>query len=300
MQNQALHSICPSAARVRLPRGVPVMGGGMKTGEQSRSAFYLYLRRIKPLRFIYRSLIRRLARCSRKIGFFQALNLIFRAWFAHSEFQISVPGIANPIWIRPHTSDIDVFEQIFIDEAYDLPFTIPARLILDLGANVGYASVYFANRYPDARIVAVEPERTNFQVLARNTEPYPNVITIEAAIWPRAEQLAVDNSGPAWGFQVTANGTGGMPSVSGITIDDVLKQWGGGAPVDLLKIDIEGAEKELFSAPSDSWLARTRLIIIELHDRMVAGCEQALEQATNGYRFLKMIKGEDTILVRND
>jgi FkbM family methyltransferase len=136
--------------------------------------------------------------------------------------------------------------------------------------------------------------------LAKNTKPYPNVIPIEAAIWPRAEQLAVDNSGPAWGFQVTANGTAGMPSVYGITIDDVLKQWGGGAPVDLLKIDIEGAEKELVSSPSDSWLARTRLIVIELHDRMVPGCEQALERATNGFRFLKMIKGEDTILVRND
>ena len=91
-----------------------------------------------------------------------------------------------------------------------------------------------------------------------------------------------------------------MPSVNGITIDDVLARWGNGTSVDLLKIDIEGAEKELFSAPSDSWLARTRLIIIELHDRMVAGCEQALEEATNGYLFLKMIKGEDTILVRNN
>jgi FkbM family methyltransferase len=286
----------------------------MKTDEESKSTLYFYLRGIKPLRsvvrfvqfFIYRSLhidlyqIWVLPRCSRKIGFFQALRLIFRAWFGRSEFQISVPGIAHPVWIRPRTSDVDVFDHIFIGEAYDLPFAIRARLILDLGANVGYASVYFAKRCPDARIVAVEPEHSNFQALAKNTEPYSNVITIEAAIWPRAEQLAVDNSGSEQGFQVTAKGTARMPSVNGITIDDVLKRWGGGAPVDLLKIDIEGAEKELFSAPCDSWLARTRMIAIELHDRMLPGCEQALEQATRNYRFLKMTKGEDTILVRND
>jgi FkbM family methyltransferase len=280
----------------------------MKTDEQSKSTLRLYLRKLKPLRsavifvrfFIYGSLIRRLPQYSRKIGFYQALHLIFGAWFGRSEFQINVPGIAHPVWIRPHTSDVDVFDQIFIGEAYDLPFAIPAGLILDLGANVGYASVYFAKRYPDARIVAVEPETSNFQALARNTEPYSNVIAVEAAIWPRAEQLAVDKSGPAWAFQVTAKGTAGMPSVNGITIDDVLARWGNGTSVDLLKIDIEGAEKELFSAPCDSWLARTRIIVIELHDRTVPGCEQALERTTRNYRFLKMIKGENTILVRND
>lgn len=280
----------------------------MTTDKQSRSALWLYLRLIKPLRsavifvrfFLYRTLIQRVPNYSRKLGVSQALRLVFRSWFGRSEFQVSVPGIAHPVWVRPGTSDVDVFDQIFISEAYNLPFTIPAGLILDLGANVGYASVYLAKRYPNARIVAVEPDPSNFRALVRNTEPYPNVIAMEAAIWPRAEQVAVDNSGPAWAHQVTTKGTAGMPSVDGITIDDVLARWGGGAPIDLLKIDIEGAEKELFSVPCDSWLARTRIMVIELHDHMIPGCEQALERATRNFRFLKMIKGEDTILVRNE
>jgi FkbM family methyltransferase len=245
-------------------------------------------------------LIRRLHKYPGKIGLRQTIHLILAQWLSWKEFQIIVEGIAHPLWIRPRTSDIDVFDQIFISEMYALPFTVPARLVLDLGANVGYASVYFANRYPDARIVAVEPEPLNFLVLTRNTRPYPNVIAIEAAIWPKAQQLALDDSGSAWSFRVTANGTEGMPSVNGITIDDVLTGWGEGAPVDLLKIDIEGSEKELFSAPCDSWLARTRIIVIELHDRTVPGCELALDRATCSYRFLKMVTAEDTILVRND
>ncbi|MGH7781712.1 MAG: FkbM family methyltransferase [Candidatus Binataceae bacterium] len=48
---------------------------------------------------------------------------------------------------------------------------------------------------------------------------------------------------------MTVNGSSGRPSVKGITIDEILARWGGGAPIDLLKIDIEGAEKEVFSAP---------------------------------------------------
>jgi len=282
---------------------------GMKSEEQPRqSPLGLYLRRIKPLRaavifvrvFIYRSLIRRLPKYSYKFGFFQALRLIFMGRFGHNEFQFGVPGIPHPVWIRPRTSDIDVLDQVFVGEAYDLPFTIPAQLILDVGANVGYASIYFAKRYPNARIVAVEPEPSNFRALAKNTKPYPNVITMEAAIWPKAAKLNVNNSGPAWTCQVTTEATAGMPSVNGITIDDVLAQCAGRAAVDLLKIDIEGAEKELFSAPCDSWLERTRIIVIELHDRMVPGCQHALELATRRYRFLKMVKGEDTILVRNE
>lgn len=272
----------------------------MKTDEHSISRFDLYRRATDLPRLVYRHLIRPLLKYPRKLGYRQTAHLIFDQWFARSEFQITVQGIAHPLWIRPRTSDLRVFDQIFIAENYHLPFAVPAQLILDLGANVGYASVYFARHYPDARIIAVEPESSNFRVLARNIEPYPNVIAIEAAIWPRAEQLAVDKSGPEWGFRVTANGTSEMPSVKGITIDEVLARWSGGAPVDLLKIDIEGAEKELFSAPCDSWLARTRLIVIELHDQMVPGCEKALERITRSYRFLTMTNGEDTILVRND
>ncbi len=272
----------------------------MKMDERSKSRTGLFQLGIKPLRFVYRHLIRQLIKYPRKLGYAQTFHLILAPWFGRSEFQIAVPGLAHPLWIRPRTSDVHAFDQIFINESYHLPFAVPARLILDLGANVGYASVYFATHYPEARIVAVEPEASNFRTMVRNTAPYPNVIAIEAAIWPRAEPLAIDKSGPEWGFRVSANGATGMPSVNGVTIDDILARWSEGAPVDLLKIDIEGAEKELFSVPCDSWLGRTRLMVIELHDWMIPGCEPALERATRGYRFLTMVKGEDTILVRND
>jgi hypothetical protein len=91
-----------------------------------------------------------------------------------------------------------------------------------------------------------------------------------------------------------------MPSVNGVTIDDLLARWGGVSKIDLLKIDIEGAEKELFSVPCDSWLTRMRIMVIELHDHMIPGCEQALERVTRNRRFLKMIKDENTILISNE
>ena len=266
------------------------------------SAVYRFCRTIKPLRFLYRLIILQLLRYPRKIGVTQAIRLILGQWLGWAEFSIAVPGTTYPVWVRPRTSDIAVFNQIFIGEAYDLPFVIPAKLIFDLGANVGYASVYFAHRYPDARIVAVEPEARNFKALVKNTRPYPNIVTLEAAGPASHEKLVVDDSGSAWEFRgnCLCSDRKDMSSVDGVTIDDILNDWSDGATIDLLKIDIEGAERELFSTPCDSWLERTRIIVIELHDRIIPGCEHALAIATRRFRFLSMHKGEDTILVRNE
>jgi len=73
------------------------------------------------------------------------------------------------------------FEKIFLDREYDLSFlNLDPKVIIDGGSNVGYASVFFANRYPDARIISVEPEASNFRLLVKNTRSYPNVTRIRA------------------------------------------------------------------------------------------------------------------------
>ncbi len=71
----------------------------------------------------------------------------------------------HPVRCRPNTSDVEVFKQIFawreyrcLDDVHD------ASLIIDCGANVGYSAVYFLTRYPNARVIAVEPDADNFSV----------------------------------------------------------------------------------------------------------------------------------------
>ena len=74
------------------------------------------------------------------------------------EISVVMPNLQHPIVIRPRSTDRFVFEQIFLDSDYELTVDLSPHFIVDAGANVGFASIYFANRYPGATIIALEPE----------------------------------------------------------------------------------------------------------------------------------------------
>jgi hypothetical protein len=86
------------------------------------------------------------------------------------------------VGLRLQSTDIPTFRQIFVDNEYDTPF-LPddARVIVDLGANVGYAAVYFGLKYPQAKILAVEPDEENCLALAANVSRLGPRVAIEHA-----------------------------------------------------------------------------------------------------------------------
>jgi len=86
-----------------------------------------------------------------------------------------------------------------------------------------------------------------------------------------------------------------LPSVNAITAGDCI-QILGAVQLDILKIDIEGAEKEVFSAANLDWLKQTKLMIIELHDRWLPGCSDAVEDAIKGHSFERSMRGENLVL----
>ena len=114
--------------------------------------------------------------------------------------------------------------------------------MIDAGAHVGFVSVLFANRYPNCKIIAIEPEASNFELLCLNTERYTNVTALNAALW--FKQAALDIVNPEddnWSYRVAAGGDG---EVSSVTLGELIKRHSL-SKIDLLKIDIEGAEKEV-------------------------------------------------------
>jgi FkbM family methyltransferase len=211
---------------------------------------------------------------------------------------LEVPGSDVSVFARPGTSDPASFEQVF-GGAYELDLPTEPRLIFDLGANVGYGSVYFALRYATARVLAVEPEPSNVALLRRNVASLTQVDVVEGAVWPRAGVLAMEDPGKGyWGMRVrTGEGARGVRAV---TIPELLSradaEW-----VDLVKIDIEGSELELFSQES-GWLRQVGALVIELHDRFRPGCEDTVERAIaqSGVRFRKLRYGGDVLYVRDD
>jgi FkbM family methyltransferase len=229
------------------------------------------------------------------------LALKARALNKAVEIAVSVRGIQHPVHLRLRTSDVSVFRQVLVTREYESPFRLSPRVIIDAGANIGLTSVFYANQYPESSIVAIEPEASNFQMLRKNTAPYKNVRAIHAALWKdnREIDLMDPNSGH-YGFrtleqQKTELASGDNESVQGMTLDRIMADLKIGH-VDILKLDIEGSEKEVFET-SAGWIDEVETIVVELHDQFRVGCARSLYLAAKDFG-LEWRNGETIFLAR--
>lgn len=184
-----------------------------------------------------------------------------------SPFRISIASLGADVLCRPKTTDIISFTQVFINGDYDCVRQLKdVTRILDLGANTGYASVYFAKHYPNAEIVAVEPDAGNLMVLSENVKGLAGrVRCVEAGIWNEDGDLIVDRSvGQENSFIVRPAQVGEKADIKAVTISTLLQEVGW-LKVDLLKMDIEGAEQEVFSGDISLWINKVRWLAIEIH-----------------------------------
>jgi FkbM family methyltransferase len=208
------------------------------------------------------------------------------------EIQVSAPGVVHPIRLRVGTSDVSLFRDILLHQEYEWELPAAPRVIVDAGANIGLSSIFYANRYPHARIICVEPEPANAMMLRKNMAYYPNSMVVEAALWNHNEPIGMVDPGLGeWGFRTIPGASG----VRGITVDTLMAECAIDY-IDLLKVDIEGAEKEVFENPS-KWIDRLGVIVIEPHDRFRPGCSRSLYLATRDFDVERR-KGEMVFLAR--
>jgi FkbM family methyltransferase len=196
------------------------------------------------------------------------------------------------------SSDMDVFNQIFLrDEYFCVRDLRSPRLILDLGANVGYASAYFLSRYPTSSVIAVEPDPANFAVCRANLAPYGRrAQAVPGAVWSTRSRLVLSRGtfgdGRDWACQVReAEGSDEAASVEAWDIPSLMN-LSKSEHIDLLKVDIEGSEVNLFDAGSAAWLPKVRNICIELHGEH---CEAAFFRALQGFKYERGEFGELTV-----
>jgi len=209
---------------------------------------------------------------------------------------LSVNGETREFFFREDSlGDKGVIEQIFQNLDYDLSrfplhqaFSQHVKrvedsgrtgLIIDAGANIGASPIFFHFNYPNAMIVAIEPERNNCRYLERNCAGL-GVHVIEGALGSRPGKSFLQDPGLSdWGFRVSDQG---LYEVKVTSIPQILRDFPPErySPL-ILKIDIEGGEKELFSGDV-GWLDRIPLLIIELHDWLLPG-------EANSQNFLKAI-----------
>ncbi len=239
------------------------------------------------------------------IGLFQGIS--FMIWKKlKSNRAIKLSGIRYPIHLRPCTSDEKVFWQIFVNKEYDINFGHKPQIIIDGGANIGLASIYFKNKYPDATIIAVEPDMENVTVLKLNMEQYDNIHIKCAALWSEKANVRISDKMKMgkWGVVTEAlndNNESDLEVIDTITISGIMEEYDLKF-IDVLKLDIESAEKQLFSDNYMNWLPKTKVIIIELHDWMLDGCSKsfftAINKAFNNYTYQQA--GENVIIINRD
>jgi FkbM family methyltransferase len=203
----------------------------------------------------------------------------------------------NTVWYENSEEFNELKKELYTEHRYYLELDKEDPVILDMGAHIGLATLYFKQIYPEATITAFEPHPGNFAILQKNVleNQLNNVALVQAAVAPKDGQIVLyEAAGPGeWrsGVGIIPQGWRGVQRTQPITVQAVGVLSYLENPIDLLKMDIEGMEYEVIRTAGEK-LRNVRQMIIEVHPReghRLAEIEKTL--LSTGF---KLEKHEDT------
>jgi len=208
-------------------------------------------------------------------------------------------GINHRIKLRNNTTDRLVFQEVFLFQSYDVLHLNP-KVIIDAGGNIGLTSIFFANKFPQAKIYSIEPSDSNFEMLLSNTKLYTSITPIHSALWNKDTSLRIKNKNENhWAFSVEECPPNHPDSFNALSLTSLMKKYNI-EYIDILKLDIEGSERELFQDNFDYWISRTRCILLELHDWFKGDCSKTVYKALSNYNFKTTAFNGMLLLVNSD
>jgi FkbM family methyltransferase len=219
----------------------------------------------------------------------------FLAMFSDGLHCIPVRRLRRSIRVRGRSSDLWVLSTVIASEEYRGFVSYPPRTIIDAGANIGCASIYWKSIFPLASIVALEPDAGNYALALENVAGLSDVTVLQAGLWSKRSQLKIMNP-DAWKYALRVEECA-SGSIQGESVDSILNLYSW-PHVDVLKMDIEGAEAEVLSSNIDNWIHRVNTLIVELHQEVAPGGARALCAALSKDDFRIMWRGEDLIATR--
>jgi FkbM family methyltransferase len=220
-----------------------------------------------------------------RFGIFKGNIFFFKRFIAKHLYCFKYSEFKYPVYLRSKSSDFKIFTEIFIENEYEFKNASIPEIIIDCGANIGLASIYFKNKYPDVKIFAIEPDKNNFEILKKNTELYKDIICINAAVWNQKAYISLNDINlEECAYRTYESTENDVHLVNSITINNIIDKYNL-TKIDILKIDVEGAEKEIFSNNYKSFLDITEMIMIELHDLINPGSSENFFKALINYKF---------------
>lgn len=222
------------------------------------------------------------------------------------QFRLEFEGQERSFGLRKDSSDVDVFLQVIEGKSYGEVARLlegspgPLRIV-DAGANIGLATLYFKTRFPQAEILALEPEPENFASLERciQSNALQDIRALDIGLWGCDTNLVPASTfrdGEAWSFALTeaAGSQSTQRSIPVMSLGTLMAQQSWSA-IDLLKIDIEGAEANLLTSPEFLELIRdkVRLVCMEVHEEVIS--RQEARRALEEYGMTCVFDGENLI-----
>jgi FkbM family methyltransferase len=166
---------------------------------------------------------------------------------------------------RLNRGDIQSIREIWLEGAYRLPFPVAGGALIDLGANIGFTSVWLTKRYGFTRVIAVEPDKSNAALVRKNFQlnEIPGMV-VDAAVGPQDGTAKFQQSAQSNVGRLSDEGHDIVAVMSMRSIIDHFEL----CDIDLMKMDIEGGEQALLTGPLE-WLNQTKAIIAEFHPEIV-------------------------------
>lgn len=200
--------------------------------------------------------------------------------------RLRVAGLVTPLHMR--MCDIYTLGEILHERQYQVRAPLPERpTIIDAGANIGIATLWFLSQYPGAKLVCVEPDLSNFRLLQANFDSRNDVILEQVALGAADESVTLHLAAHGAMHSVVDSGPAvGTLSVSQVRLDTLMDRHCI-EHVDLLKLDVEGSEFDCVRGLGDR-LANVRVIVGEFHERLVD--EDAFYSYLDGNGFRQVHK----------
>jgi FkbM family methyltransferase len=177
-----------------------------------------------------------------------------------SQITLNLRSLRHPIVVRVGTDDVPTVVNNAIREEYgQFTHNFAPNVIVDAGAYIGDTAAYFLSRFPTSRVIALEPNEDSFPLASKNLLPYGDRVSLlKAALWTEVTTVRFG------GVQTEAAiGSRGLEARTE-TIASLITKFDLNF-IDLLKLDIEGAESQVVPAGVGNWLDKVGVICLETH-----------------------------------
>ncbi|RPG55690.1 MAG: FkbM family methyltransferase [Flavobacteriales bacterium TMED235] len=236
------------------------------------------------------------------LGFLNTLKIIFLKTISSNKIhKINCKKFGEIYW-RPKV-DFGALSHLFKEEIH---FNLNNKIncIFDLGANIGIESIRFRKFFPGAKIISIEPNKENYEILKKNLKNDNNLIHLNIAVWNKKTKLQLKKSSDinsesfSYYLPINLDDKKTLDLVKADSMTNILN-FHSISEIDILKIDIEGAEQHVFDNSADTWIHKINSIVIEVdkdYPFMTESIFKLFER--NKLSFKTYINGENLVFVK--